>query len=194
MIWCIESEEACSATEFDAISALSGDVGETDSTDGKEAAVVAGLVEYGATPSPTTGGPADVEGVDAFQAIDFGEHPFSEQMRIVHNTTILVGMHGGGLFHTLSMDTDRRVSVIELYPKRWADGRGPTIGHLARLLGIRHDVHNKNPDKTRYLKFIFQAYEAPYFWWEIVESIRKLLLTVVVVFFTPDRIMEYITV
>ena len=35
---------------------------ETDSTDGKEAAVVAGLVEYGATPSPTTGGPADVEG------------------------------------------------------------------------------------------------------------------------------------
>lgn len=80
----------------------------------------------------------DVPGVDSFRAFDFGEHPFSEQMRIVHNTSILVGMHGGGLFHTLSMDTDRRVSVIELYPKRWADGRGPTIGHIAKLLGIRH--------------------------------------------------------
>jgi|MDSY01.2.fsa_nt_gb hypothetical protein len=61
-------------------------------------------------------------------------------------TSILVGMHGAALFHILSMNIEapRCCAVIEMYHKRWSQnevhGNPPSIGNVARFLGIRHSI------------------------------------------------------
>ena len=84
----------------------------------------------------------------ALQAVDFATIPFSEQMKLVHNTSILVGMHGGGLFHTITMNIARPCAVVEIFPKRWGGGRGPTIQHMARLLGIKYYSIESREEET----------------------------------------------
>ncbi|KAG9254074.1 DUF563 domain-containing protein [Emericellopsis atlantica] len=51
-----------------------------------------------------------------FQAIDFGAIPFSEQLAIVRNTDLLVGVHGAGLTHSLFMREDAG-AVVEIQPE-----------------------------------------------------------------------------
>jgi len=43
----------------------------------------------------------------------------------VHNTSLLIGMHGAALFHLLTMNVGapRCCGVVELYHKRWSKVR-----------------------------------------------------------------------
>lgn len=53
------------------------------------------------------------------QAIDFASIPFKDQLRIIQDTDILVGVHGAGLTHGMFLPT--RSTMVEILP--------PTLNH-----------------------------------------------------------------
>ncbi|KAH8832043.1 DUF563 domain-containing protein, partial [Flagelloscypha sp. PMI_526] len=76
------------------------------------------------------------------QSIDFAAIPFSEQLRIVHHTDILVGVHGAGLTHAMFLPESS--SVVEIFP--------PHVGYkvfrnLAKLRG--HHYASAHADESR---------------------------------------------
>lgn len=85
----------------------------------------------------------DIPGAGDFRAVDFSSIPYSEQIKLAHNTSLLIGMHGAALFHLLSMDVDSMscCGVIELYHKRWSQNEAvPTVMNMARFLGFDYRV------------------------------------------------------
>ena len=53
--------------------------------------------------------------------------PMREQLRLVRDTDVLVGMHGAGLSHTLFLP--RRAALIEFYPTYWS----PDNAHFRKM-------------------------------------------------------------
>ena len=85
----------------------------------------------------------DIPGAGDLRAVDFSAIPYSEQIQLVHNTSLLIGMHGAALFHLLTMNlgSPRCCGVIELYHKRWSQSAAvPTVSNMARFLGVEYAV------------------------------------------------------
>ncbi|KAL0476835.1 EGF domain-specific O-linked N-acetylglucosamine transferase Eogt [Acrasis kona] len=76
-------------------------------------------------------------------AVDFGTISFKEQIEIIQQSDILIGMHGAGMTHLMWMP-DESV-VVELFPKEW---HSSGFRNLAKWLGKRYlswqNVHHKN--------------------------------------------------
>jgi protein O-GlcNAc transferase len=75
--------------------------------------------------------------------IDFGTIPFKEQMALVRQTDIFLGMHGAGMTHTLWLHEES--VVVELFPKGWHQS---TMRNISKWLGRAYlswqNVHEKN--------------------------------------------------
>ena len=50
----------------------------------------------------------------SLQTVDFAKLTFQEQLQIIRNTDVLIGVHGNGLSHSLFLPRDS--AVIELFP------------------------------------------------------------------------------
>mmetsp|Transcript_21774 Transcript_21774/g.44720 ORF Transcript_21774/g.44720 Transcript_21774/m.44720 type:complete len:294 (+) Transcript_21774:1315-2196(+) len=86
---------------------------------------------------------SNIPGAGQFRAVDFSSIPFQEQLEVVHNTSLLIGMHGAALFHLLSMNLEspKCCGVIELYHKRWSQSEAvPTVVNMARFLRLDYSV------------------------------------------------------
>lgn len=64
------------------------------------------------------------------QVVDFAAHSFAEQVRIVHETDILVGVHGAGMAHAMFLPDGS--SVVEILPH---DLNYRVFRNLAKLRG-----------------------------------------------------------
>ncbi|KAJ0327731.1 hypothetical protein COL5a_005704 [Colletotrichum fioriniae] len=69
-----------------------------------------------------------------FQAIDLGAVNFSEQLRIVQSTDILVGVHGAGLTHTMFL-RENGAAVVEIQPSSMSH-KG--FRNVAQMLGHKY--------------------------------------------------------
>ena len=75
-------------------------------------------------------------------AVDFGQHTFDEQLRIVRDTDVLVGVHGAGL--SLQMFMPQRSSVVEILPFGF---KHYGFRNLASLRGNRYFSVHADEDK-----------------------------------------------
>ncbi len=64
-------------------------------------------------------------------SVDFAAIPFREQVNIVANTDVLIGVHGNGLSHTLFLP--KRAALIELFPE---DSFRPEYRIFAKVHGV----------------------------------------------------------
>jgi hypothetical protein len=66
-------------------------------------------------------------------AVDLAAYAFADQLEIIRNTDILVGIHGAGLVHSLFLPP--RSAVVEIFP---ADVSYPVYRNLAKLRGHQY--------------------------------------------------------
>lgn len=67
------------------------------------------------------------------QVVDFATIPLREQIRIIRNTNILVGIHGAGLFHMMFLP--KEAVVVELFLKTW---RNTEYRNMAKYFGLTY--------------------------------------------------------
>ncbi|KJK74011.1 hypothetical protein H634G_10742 [Metarhizium anisopliae BRIP 53293] len=73
------------------------------------------------------------------EIVDFGEFSFAEQLKIVRETDLLIGVHGAGLTHTMFLPPGS--AVVEILPGDFAH---MGFRNLAQLLGHQyHRTHVK---------------------------------------------------
>lgn len=92
-----------------------------------------------------------IPGVGDIRVIDFAAIGFGEQKSLVHNTSLLIGMHGAALFHLLEMDIGARpTAIIEMYHKKWSQPQypPPSVSTMAKFLGIDYYVLRSNETET----------------------------------------------
>ncbi|PGH17823.1 hypothetical protein AJ80_04646 [Polytolypa hystricis UAMH7299] len=79
------------------------------------------------------------------QSIDFAAIPFKEQVSIIRNTDVLVGVHGGGLTHGMFLPAGS--AMVEILPAQ-LDHKG--FHNLAKLLGHTYfRTHARKPRARR---------------------------------------------
>lgn len=66
-------------------------------------------------------------------AVDLAAYSFADQLEIIRNTDILVGVHGAGLIHSLFLPPHS--AVVEIFP---ADVSYPVYRNLAKLRGHQY--------------------------------------------------------
>lgn len=66
-------------------------------------------------------------------AVDLAASSFADQLEVIRNTDILVGVHGAGLIHSLFLPPHS--AVVEIFP---ADVSYPVYRNLAKLRGLQY--------------------------------------------------------
>ena len=69
----------------------------------------------------------------SIRTVDFASLTFQEQLKVVRNTDVLVGVHGAGMVHTMFMTPDS--ASVEIFPPTL---RYPVYRNLAKLNGVRY--------------------------------------------------------
>ncbi|KAI4143730.1 MAG: hypothetical protein LQ340_006894 [Diploschistes diacapsis] len=89
------------------------------------------------------------------QMVNFAAIPFTEQLRIIRDTDVLVGAHGAGLTHALFLRPGS--AMVEILP---ADFNHKGFRNLARLMGHRyfssHALSNGTEGNWQYDDFSFE--------------------------------------
>lgn len=76
----------------------------------------------------------------SFLAVDLATLPFEEQVRLVHSSSVLIGMHGAGIPASMHMavGTKHCCGVIEIFPEgEFKPIRG--YGNMARRMGHHYE-------------------------------------------------------
>ena len=91
---------------------------------------------------------------DVLRGLQLDALPFQQQLRVVADTDVLMGMHGAGLSHTLFLPSHG--GLIELYPTYWPQSNR----HFRAMAGWRklhyqtwqnHDPSNEKADHRTYV-------------------------------------------
>ncbi|MCJ1333001.1 hypothetical protein MMC10_009695 [Thelotrema lepadinum] len=103
------------------------------------------------------------------QMVNFAAIPVAEQLKVVRNADILIGVHGAGLTHSLFLPPDS--AVVEIQP---AEFKGKGFRNLAHLLGHHYfSSHAMGPkgnwqyddfsyDKARFMRLVDTAIASMY--------------------------------
>lgn len=85
-----------------------------------------------------------------FLGIDLGKLPFVEQLELIGETAIMVGMHGAGMASSMHMSIgeDNCCGVLEMFP---SGEFSPIKGHgnMARKMGLFYDRMDISADKSQ---------------------------------------------
>ncbi len=107
--------------------------------------------------------------------VKFENYTYPEQLQIIRNTKVLIGVHGCGLTHQLFLPNDSL--VIEIFPK---ETRSMDYAYYAGLCG--HTYYGLSPEKG----VISQAGDCSLFYGDVNQTITEFETTLV-----TDLIKEY---
>ena len=96
-------------------------------------------VRYIANSMEVVNGLSGIDGA-AVTAADLADYSFDEQLQLVQTTSILIGMHGAGITHSIHMaiGTPLCCGVVEMFPQgEYSVIRGH--GNMARRMGVVYE-------------------------------------------------------